>query len=709
VPNRLADESSPYLLQHRENPVDWYPWCDEALERARAQDRPILLSIGYSACHWCHVMERESFEDEDTARLMNEHFINIKVDREERPDVDAIYMRAVQSLTGHGGWPLTAFLTPDGRPFYGGTYFPPEPRHGLPSFRQILTAAAEAYRDRRDRVESSAEQIRELLARSTTQREPGTGRFEGSAALGDLTRHAVDHLRSRFDGGHGGFGGAPKFPQPDVLEFLLEAHVADGDPALLEMVVHTLVQMARGGIYDQLGGGFHRYSVDAEWLVPHFEKMLYDNGLLARLYTRAWQVSGEPLLREVAEGTLDYVLADLRDPGGGLYSARDADSEGEEGLFYLWSREEVADLLGPERATLFSAFYDVSPGGNFEGRNILNRPHELAAFAGAEGMGVDELEALLAECRQKLLERRATRKHPLRDEKVLVGWNAMALRALAVAGAVFGREDYLEAARAGCSFVLEEMRTDDGLLHVWTAGRARIPGFLEDHAGMGHALLSLHEATLEPRWLDEARRMLERSLERFWDAKAGVFWDSASEAEELVVRPRDISDNPTPSGNSLAVELLLRMGHLFGEAEWLGVAERVLEREAGAMERFPSGFGRLLAAGLWLQEPPREIAIVGDPSAPETGALLEAAWASAPGRRVLAGGPPDRLPPGPLFEGRGLVEGAPAAWVFQTRAPATVSTGKALASSSRAMPKTCAFGSSSSRCRATGKSTRSEA
>jgi hypothetical protein len=610
-------------------------------------------------------MERESFEDAETAAVMNSLFVSVKVDREERPDVDSIYMRAVQSLTGQGGWPLTAFLTPDGRPYYGGTYFPPMPQQGMPSFQQVLHAAADAYTNRRDQVETSATRIQDFLERSASEPHPGTGRFSGESDLTALLDHAVQHLASQFDSVYGGFGGAPKFPQPDILEFVLRAHLLTTSPQLLEMAMHSLTQMAQGGIYDHLAGGFHRYSVDKQWLVPHFEKMLYDNGLLARLYTLAYRVSGQPLMREVAEGVLDYLLADLRSPEGAFYSARDADSEGEEGTFYLWDVKEVRDVLGPDRAEVFARYFDVTEGGNFEGRNILHLHGSLESFAEDQGIRPQQLKPLLSECRTKLLSHRAQRAAPFRDEKVLTSWNGMVLRALAEAGAVLDRPDYLTAAREGCAFILDRMRPEGRLLHTHKDGTSKIDGFLEDYGAVGNALLSLHSATLEARWLNEARWTVERMLTLFWDEGDGLFWDTAVDGEQLVIRPRDITDNATPSGNSLAVELLLRAGHTIGERSWIDKAKRVIDRELGAMERFPSGFGRLLSTTMWLVQPAQEVVIVGDPEAEDTRALVTAAWSAAGSAGVITGGAPAELPEGPLFQGRHQVDGRATAYVCE--------------------------------------------
>ena len=633
MPNRLASETSPYLLQHAHNPVDWHPWSDEALALAREQDRPILLSIGYSACHWCHVMERESFEDDETAALMNRSFVNIKVDREERPDVDSVYMRAVQSMTGHGGWPLTAFLTPEGVPYYGGTYFPPEPRHGMPSFRQVLAAAANAYHTRRDEVARAGAQLTEVLNRSATEPQPASGAF----ALGDgrLFAHAVSAAGRTFDPTNGGFGGAPKFPQPDFLDFLLRT----GGPEShgVSMASHTLSRMAAGGIRDHAGGGFHRYSVDARWLVPHFEKMLYDNALIARALTRA-HVLGARHLGPVAEETLDYVLEDLTSPEGAFYSARDADSEGEEGLFYLWTPAEVAAVLGRDEARLVSRVYDVSEAGNFEGRNILHLPHDLDAVARQEGLGRDELDRRLRDSLAALRVHRSTRPEPLRDDKVLTSWNGFTIRALAEAGPALGRPDYTRAAERAASFLIATMRRGDRLLRVFAAGRAHIDGFLEDYGALGNACLSLYEATLEARWLEEAAWISDATIAHFWSPAERLFHDAPADGEALVVRPRDIMDNATPSGNSLAVELLVRLAAITGSAAPGEVADAVFARERGTMERYPSAVGRLLTAAVQHVTPRLEVTLVGSP--PALSGMLDVAHRHPHPNRVIAGGDP---------------------------------------------------------------------
>ncbi len=633
MPNHLAAETSPYLLQHAYNPVNWYTWGDEALALAREQDRPILLSIGYSACHWCHVMERESFEDVETARLMNASFVNIKVDREERPDVDSIYMRAVQAMTGQGGWPLTAFLTPAGVPYYGGTYFPPEPRHGMPSFRQVLAAAADAYRTRRDDVARAGAQLTDVLASSATEPQPASGHFD--APDGKLFGHAVSAAGRTFDPTNGGFGNAPKFPQPDFLDFLLRT--GGPDTHGVSMAVHTLSRMAVGGIRDHAGGGFHRYSVDARWLVPHFEKMLYDNALIARALTRA-HLLGARYLGPVAEETLDYVLEDLTSPDGVFYSARDADSEGEEGVFYLWTPSEVRELLGDDAARLLSRVYDVSDAGNFEGRNILHLPHDVDAVARQEGMARDELDRLLKDSLATLKARRSTRPEPLRDEKVLTSWNGFTIRALAEAGPALGRPDFTRAAERAADFLLATVRRDDRLYRVLTAGRVHIDGFLEDYGALGNACLSLYEATLDARWLTEAAWIAGAMVDRFWSPTEELFHDAPADGEALVVRPRDIMDNATPSGNSLATELLARSAALTGSAEHATLTDKVLARERGTMERYPPAVGRLLSAALLHETPRLEVTLVG--SFERVAGMLERAHRHSHPNRVITGGDP---------------------------------------------------------------------
>jgi uncharacterized protein YyaL (SSP411 family) len=665
--NRLTPESSPYLRQHAENPVDWYPWGEEALSEARRRDVPILLSVGYSSCHWCHVMERESFEDPDVAALMNELFVNVKVDREERPDIDQVYMKAVQAMTGGGGWPMTVFLTPDTVPFYGGTYFPPEPRHGMPSFRQILGAASEAYKSRRERVVESGARLVEALERAA-------GLTEEAHAGEEVLDSAYRALSSQYDAVHGGFGRAPKFPQPVTLELLLRHHLRTGDRFALEMVVHTLRRMAAGGLRDHLAGGFHRYSVDARWLVPHFEKMLYDNALLASAYLAAHQVTEETDLRGIAEETLDYLAADMRAPDGGFASARDADSEGEEGRFYVWTQDQVDEILSGEDAKLLSRLYDVSPGGNFEGKNILHLPHDPEAVARSEGIPMEELGRRMAQARAKLLAARSAREAPFRDEKVIVSWNALAIRAFAEAGAALGRADYVDLARESAEFIWSVLRPGDRLLHVYMGGRSKIGGFLDDHAALGNALLSLHGATLDVGWLDAARWLCEEILSRFWDESVGTVFDTASDAERLVMRPRDTMDNATPSGASLAAELLSRAGHVFDDERYRSAAARIIDHESAVLERYGPAFGRMLSVLDRTLAEPMEVAIVATGRDDARG-LVAAAHAGYHRNLTVVGRlDGDAIPGVPLLEDRDLVLGRSAAYVcrrYACRLPVT--------------------------------------
>ena len=663
MPNRLANETSPYLLQHAHNPVDWYAWGPEALERARAEERPILLSVGYSACHWCHVMERESFENAETAALMNELFVNVKVDREERPDVDSIYMTAVQQMTGHGGWPMTMFLTPAGEPFYGGTYYPPEPRYGMPSFRQVLRAVAEAWRDRRADVERSAGEMRDALVQSNAVRPPSRGDVDAS-----VLDSAYGALAGRFNERWGGFGGAPKFPQPMILEFLLRRWKRTGDQEALRMADVTLRKMAGGGMYDHVGGGFARYSTDARWLVPHFEKMLYDNALLARAYLHAWQATREDEHRRVVAETLGWVEREMTSPEGGFFCALDADSEGEEGKFYLWTPAEVDALLGPEDGPLFRRYYDVSEPGNFEGKNILHTVHSLDEIAAATGAAPGRLRQVVERGRRVLYQARAQRVWPGLDDKVLASWNAMMLHAFAEAARVFERGDWLAIAIRGAEFLTTALKPEGRLLRTWKGGRARIPAFLEDHALLVDALVAVYEATWDARWVREARSLANDMLARFWAEDEGVFYDTASDAEALVVRPRDVFDNATPSGSSAAVTALLRLGELTGEARYRQVAERVLAGMGELMARVPMGFGHLLCALDFSLAAPAEVAFVGDPSAEETRALVRTVSRAYLPNAVLAGkreGDEAAADLIPLLRGRAAVDGRATAYVCE--------------------------------------------
>jgi len=623
--NRLAHETSPYLLQHKDNPVDWYPWGEEALERARTEDKPILLSIGYSACHWCHVMERESFEDEQTAAYMNEHLVPIKLDREERPDLDAIYMEACQAMTGHGGWPLNVFLTPEQVPFYAGTYFPPEDRQGMPSWLRILEAVVEAWTEKRDQIRAGSERVVERL-RGGAAIEPSTEVME-PRVLDD----AVTALRTSYDRVHGGFGSAPKFPPASAIEFLLRRGES-------EMTAHTLRAMASGGMYDQVGGGFARYAVDARWLVPHFEKMLYDNALLARAYLHGWQVTGEPLFRTVCEETLDWALREMRGDEGGFHSALDADSEGEEGKFYVWSLAELREVGGDEAVQAFGA----AEQGNFEGKNILVRA----------GDAPPELK-----CR--LYDVRAQRVWPGLDDKRLTAWNALMIAALAEAGAVLEREDYLDAARACADFILRDLRDGDGrLLRTWKDDQAKLNAYLEDHAFLLEALLVLYEATFDPRWFAEARALADTMIERFADDDRGGFFETSSDHEQLVARRKDLEDHPIPAGNSSAAYGLLRLAALAGEHAYEKRAVGVFRLLHKVAARHPHAFAHLLQALDFHFATVKEVALVGPGREP----LERTVRARFRPHLVLAGGEPEGVP---LLEGREPVDGRAAAYVCE--------------------------------------------
>ena len=632
--NRLAGETSPYLLQHRHNPVDWYPWSPEAFERARAEDKPLLLSVGYSACHWCHVMERESFENEEIAALMNRLFVNIKVDREERPDVDQIYMQAVQSMTGHGGWPMTVFLTPEGVPFYGGTYFPPEDRHGMPAFPRLIQGVAEAYRARRGEVVEAGKQLLEQMKQGE--------RLRGSATLltDGILFSAYQALSGEFDAREGGMGRAPKFPQPMNWEFLLRFWKRTGNARALEMVRLTLTKMARGGMYDQLGGGFHRYSVDGQWLVPHFEKMLYDNGQLASLYLHGWLATGDPEYRRVCEETLDYILREMTHASGGFFSAQDADSEGVEGKFFVWSPDGItAALPDPEMARAALAYWGADDEPNFEGRSILFVPREPSRVAEELGVPVERLAGLIADARGRLYDAREARVHPSLDDKVLASWNGLVLAALAEAGRALVRSEYIAAAVKNAEFVTTQMKDGERLLRSWKdASRAKIKGYLEDYAMVGAGLLALYEATFDRRWLDESRRLAEQALTLFWDAGEEKFFDTGADQEALVVRPRNLFDNAVPSGTSVAIEWLLKLAVLFGEDRYEALALKALRPMADLMTRYPSGFGRYLSALDFHLGPVAEVVLVW-PDGSGPGPLAETAFSRYMPNRVVVGAP----------------------------------------------------------------------
>jgi uncharacterized protein YyaL (SSP411 family) len=652
--NRLAEESSPYLLQHAHNPVDWYPWGDEAFENARTKDLPVFLSVGYAACHWCHVMERESFEDPETARLLNERFVSIKVDREERPDVDGIYMDAVQAMTGSGGWPMSVFLTPEGKPFYAGTYFPDEPRHGMPSFRQVLDGLSDAWATQRDEIEVQSARVTEAIARA------GAPAGSEEPLTHEIAATAFAKLQRSFDPRWGGFGGAPKFPQPMTLEFVLRQAIR-GVPDALEMAILTLDRMADGGIYDQLGGGFARYSTDGAWLVPHFEKMLYDNAQLALLYARAWLVTRNDRYREVSTRTLEYLLREMRGPGGGFYSSQDADSEGVEGRFYTWSWDDLVGLVGEETAEGFGA----TPAGNWEGTNVLR------ASAGGD---VDAARGVLFRARE-------SRTRPTVDDKIIAGWNALAIRAFTEAGRIFDDLRYVEAATACAGFVWGNMRDERGrLLRSWRADVATVPAFADDHALLAGAFLTLYETTSELRWFVAARELCDMLVALFSDPDRGGFFLVGSDAEHLVVRPKDLYDNAVPSGNSAAAEVMLRMALFTGEAsyEQAGVSALRLVREV--LISAPGLSGQALSALDLHLGPSHEVAIVGDPGASDTvalvGEVLRRRWLPNVVLGVVSPVEPD-LEQIALLAERPQVDGKATAYVcerFVCRQPVTTTT-----------------------------------
>ena len=656
--NRLAQETSPYLLQHADNPVDWYPWGDEAFARACAEDKPILLSVGYAACHWCHVMEHESFEDDETARVMNENFVCVKVDREERPDVDGLYMEAVVAMTGHGGWPMTVFLTPEGKPFWGGTYFPPEPRFNMPSFRQVLVAIAETYRTRRRDLDRQAERLTEAI-REASERPPSAEPLTTGLLTG-----AVAALSRQFDREHGGFGGAPKFPPASTLEFLLRMHHGAGSSEALEMARVTLDRMAAGGMYDQLGGGFHRYSVDAVWLVPHFEKMLYDNALLASAYLHGWVVTGAERYRGIVEETLDYLVREMRIPAGGFASAQDADTEGEEGLTYVWTPEEIREALGSEAAERVIRRFGVTAEGNFEGKNILFLADDTVP---------DDREARL-----RLLEARARRPQPLRDDKALAAWNGLALAAFAEAGRRLAREGYLEIARSLAEFLLGPLSDERGRLRrTYRDGTAKIDAYLEDYANVANGLLELYFATGELRWLEEARRLADLAIELFLDRDHGGFFFDAVDGDGLVARRKELDDHPTPSGNSMIAYVLLRLTRLYGDGDLERHAVGVFRLGRPLLERAPAAVGHLLCALHLHLSPAREIAVVGPPDEPATRKLREAVLGRFDPNAVFAFSSGTSDPAAervPLLAGKEVVDGRPAVYVcenFACGAPVT--------------------------------------
>lgn len=661
--NRLINETSPYLLQHAHNPVDWYPWSEAAFAQARLENKPLLLSIGYSACHWCHVMEHESFENEAIAKLMNDNFVSIKVDREERPDLDQIYMNAVQMMTQHGGWPMTVFLTPAGIPFYGGTYFPPEDRYNMPGFPRVLLSVAEAYRDKPEDVQRTADSLLAEL-----QRMSAGGGESNELLATDLLDAAHRGIIRNYDSSNGGFGSAPKFPPAMNLEFLLRIHDRTGDQNALEIVSHTCRKMAEGGIYDQLGGGFARYSTDARWLVPHFEKMLYDNALLSRHYLHYYQVTRDELARRVIEETLDYVVREMTGPVGGFYSTQDADSEGEEGKFFVWSVDEITEALGGEEARLFCAYYNATRAGNFEGKNILNVTRSLADVAQTEGVTVELLQKAVTAGRQKLFEIRERRIKPVRDEKILTAWNGLMLASFAEAAAILERADYAEVARNNARFVLDKLRREGLLLRTYKDGEAKLNGYLEDYAFLIDGLLALFEATGESEWFAEAKQLSDTMIAEFWDENEGGFFFTGKSHEELIVRSKDYFDNATPSGNSVAAEVLLKLSVLTDNEDYRRLAVTVMRLIAQPMQRYPSAFGRALSALDFHLSSPKEIVILGEPELEQTQLLNREVWKHYLPNKVVVQASIVDTSLGqaiPLLNGRALLDNKPTAFVCE--------------------------------------------
>ncbi len=647
--NHLANESSPYLLQHAENPVEWYPWGEEAFNRARKENKPVLLSIGYSACHWCHVMAHESFENEAIARLMNEHFINIKVDREERPDIDSVYMDAVQAMTGGGGWPLTVFLTPERNPYYGGTYFPPEDRQGMPGFSKVLLAMANAYHNRTDDVERTADRIAQTLSRKA----------QSISFSGVLTARTMEIgfiiLERSFDYSHGGFGKAPKFPQPGLIEFLLRHSLRSKDPKVLRIAKFTLEKMAKGGIYDQIGGGFHRYSTDERWLVPHFEKMLYDNALLSRLYLHAYRLDGNPLFLSIAEGTLDYVLREMTGKNGGFYSAQDADSEGVEGKYYVWSAQEFADVLGKEMSGRAGAYFGVTDEGNFLGKNILYIADDTTA----------DIE-LIKKAGERLLKERRKRVMPARDEKVLASWNGLMLASMAEAAFVLGREDYLAAALKNGTFIADAMVKDGYLYHVYKDDITKLDGYLQDYAFVIDGMLNLHRATFGGKWLTLAVNLAERMIEQFWDENKKIFYDTGKRHEDLMLRPASIVDNIMPAGASSATQVLLELAALTGKPAWNDIAEKSLKSIGPMMAQHPLNFSFWLCTLDFFMEGPQEVAMIGPRNDRATLDLIQTLNSKWYPRMVVAARDPDDTSPAEkiaLLENRDMLGGRPTVYV----------------------------------------------
>ena len=660
MPNRLAQTASPYLLQHADNPVDWYPWGEEALTKARAENKPIFLSIGYAACHWCHVMAHESFEDAETAALMNRHFVNIKVDREERPDLDAIYMQAVTAMTGSGGWPMSVFLTPDLRPFYGGTYFPPIARYNMPSFKNVLASLADAWQNRQDEIAKVGAQLVERLQATAAWSGAG-GEFHAG-----VTEAAAGSLIDAYDWAYGGWGSAPKFPQPMTIEFLLRRSLSDSPQReqILKAIQHVLNAMSRGGMYDVVGGGFSRYSVDNFWRTPHFEKMTYDNAQLALAYLHGYLVTGNADYRRICEETLDFVLRELTHSEGGFFSSLDADSEGEEGKFYVWTQDELENILGSD-FNFFKAAYGITTSGNWEGKTILQRALDDSTLSARFQMGQEELWQRLSKCHAKLLEARSSRVRPATDDKVLVMWNSLMLKAFAEAGRYLNRQDYLQVAIRNARFLLNNLYVNDRLHRSWREGQAKHNAYLEDYAGLILALLALYQSDPNNEWYLSALKLADEMVEHFTDPNGG-FFDTRDDHETLLVRPKDIQDNATPSGNALAATALLELAAYGDRTEWRDRAEEMLSSAYESMLRYPTAFAQWLCAADFAVGPPREVAIIGDSQHTETQELLNTLWKTFRPRQVTAisNYPPEPDAPA-LLKNRPLLNDLPTAYVCQ--------------------------------------------
>lgn len=688
MPNRLSQEISPYLLKHAHNPVDWYAWGPEALQKAKAEDKPIFLSIGYAACHCCHVMERESFEDAETARVMNENFVNIKVDREERPDLDSMYMNAVVAMTGQGGWPMSVFLMPDGVPFYGGTYFPKTRRYGMPAFRDVLLSLANGWKNQREELLRGSARIRQYIEGNELPSD-----LHADAPLDrNILQEATAKIVSQFDWENGSWGGAPKFPQPMTLEFLMRRQLATRDELLLKMITKTLDAMSRGGIYDQLGGGFHRYATDAMWGTPHFERMTYDNAQLARVYLHAWQTTRQDSYRRIAEETLDYVAREVTHASGGFFSSTDADSEGHEGKFFVWTPDEIRAALGDSGLVIvshkptsdandpqmFMDAYGVTAQGNFEGKNILHVARDHAVVAAIYHLDESEVNRRLNKVRRKLFVARERRIKPARDEKVLTSWNGLMLAAFAEAARALGRGDYRALAERNADFIFTELRDSHGRLQrSWKDGMVHIGGFLEDYANLIEGLLALYQTTFDERWFIAARELADTMLELFSDPRGG-FYGTSREAEKLVTRPKDVQDNAVPSGNAMAATVLLKLGAYAGESRYTEEAERALKSIQPILAQAPLGFAQWLIALDFAMGPTREIAIVGERADVRT--LLEVVFRGYYPNQVVALAPPQHESPIPLLHDRVQRDGRATAYVcqhFLCRLPVTEPEGLA--------------------------------